>query len=72
MHCEATRKAFVLHRDISGGNLLVHPVVIRNSAGKRVVVRRGILADWEMAELVDDHRDAVPWYRRVSASYTII
>nr|VWO97853.1 HsvB [Ganoderma boninense] len=44
----------ILHRDISGGNILIHPRVRRNEDGVHTIVWGGILSDWELSKPVDD------------------
>ena len=39
----------LLHRDVSGGNILIFPK-IDVIEGKRVLMWNGILADWELAK----------------------
>ena len=41
----------MLHRDISGGNLLILPQIIELQ-GRRYVSWKGLLCDWEMAKPV--------------------
>ncbi|KAM5541094.1 hypothetical protein V8D89_005227 [Ganoderma adspersum] len=55
-HCQAATnpKTLVLHRDISGGNILIYPRVTRNEDGTHAMVWRGILSDWELSRPVDD------------------
>ena len=55
-HCQAATnpKTLVLHRDISGGNILIYPRVTRNEDSTRAMVWRGILSDWELSRPVDD------------------
>ncbi|KAI0648448.1 hypothetical protein C8Q79DRAFT_575589 [Trametes meyenii] len=51
----ATSGAKMLHRDISIGNILIHPTVEIQQDGSCRVVRRGMLTDWELAKpLCDD------------------
>nr|VWO96514.1 Uncharacterized protein [Ganoderma boninense] len=48
-------KAGLLHRDISGGNILIYPKVRCRKAGKKPsLVWTGLLCDWELAKTVDD------------------
>ncbi|PIL32488.1 hypothetical protein GSI_05191 [Ganoderma sinense ZZ0214-1] len=44
----------ILHRDISGGNILIYPRVERNKDGVHTMVWGGILSDWELSKPVDD------------------
>ena len=48
-------KTRLLHRDISGGNILIYPKVRCRKAGKKSsLVWTGLLCDWELAKPVDD------------------
>ncbi|KAI0806764.1 hypothetical protein C8Q74DRAFT_1341797 [Fomes fomentarius] len=50
-HAEAYKKAKIIHRDVSAGNILICPTVIRDEKdGKLRVVWRGILSDWELSK----------------------
>ncbi|KAI0648434.1 hypothetical protein C8Q79DRAFT_575387 [Trametes meyenii] len=49
----ATSEAKMLHRDISIGNILIHPT-IQGEDGACRVVRRGILTDWELSKSLCD------------------
>ncbi|KAI0808264.1 hypothetical protein C8Q74DRAFT_1434838 [Fomes fomentarius] len=48
-HHQATTKVGILHRDVSGGNILILPVYVENQGGN-AIAWRGILADWEMSK----------------------
>ncbi|KAI8976620.1 hypothetical protein BD414DRAFT_446088 [Trametes punicea] len=50
-HQEAVEKTNTLHRDISGGNILIYPCVVcdKPSRTKRIVLR-GLLTDWELSK----------------------
>ena len=51
-HEAATLPAIpVLHRDISGGNILILPRVSKDS---NVIEWSGLLTDWEMSKPIDD------------------
>ncbi|KAI1781857.1 hypothetical protein LXA43DRAFT_593685 [Ganoderma leucocontextum] len=54
-HQAATnRKTRLLHRDISGGNMLIYPNVRLEDDGKgESMVWTGILTDWELAKPID-------------------
>ncbi|PIL32484.1 hypothetical protein GSI_05187 [Ganoderma sinense ZZ0214-1] len=44
----------LLHRDISGGNILIYPRVRRDNKGKNPqMVWSGLLSDWELAKPID-------------------
>ncbi|KAI0631765.1 hypothetical protein C8Q77DRAFT_158474 [Trametes polyzona] len=51
-HEDAINKAQILHRDISGGNILIYPRTTRlkSSPDKCRVRWRGLLADWELSK----------------------
>ncbi|KAI0738013.1 hypothetical protein C8Q80DRAFT_1209746 [Daedaleopsis nitida] len=53
-HQDAVTKGHVYHRDISAGNVLICPTVVLCSDGKRRVVWKGILTDWEMSKVIED------------------
>ena len=50
-HRLALTNASMLHRDISGGNILIRPKVVKTQ-GVRQMRWTGLLADWEMAKLM--------------------
>ena len=39
-----------LHRDISGGNILICPRIVTTKTGTHRVLWGGLLADWEMSK----------------------
>ena len=45
-------QAGVLHRDISGGNILIYPQIAEDpkSPGLQIVTMRGLLTDWELSK----------------------
>ncbi|KAI0699192.1 hypothetical protein C8T65DRAFT_581489, partial [Cerioporus squamosus] len=50
-HADAANKADILHCDVSGGNILICPTVVLDPTdGKRRVVWRGMLTDWELSK----------------------
>ncbi|KAI0738025.1 hypothetical protein C8Q80DRAFT_1276043 [Daedaleopsis nitida] len=53
-HQDAVTKCNVHHRNISAGNVLICPTVVLCPDGKRRVVWKGILTDWEMSEPIED------------------
>ncbi|EJF57852.1 hypothetical protein DICSQDRAFT_111022 [Dichomitus squalens LYAD-421 SS1] len=55
-HQAATNpKTRLLHRDISGGNILIYPKVKRDSNGTNpAIVWTGLLVDWELSKPIDD------------------
>ncbi|PIL27023.1 hypothetical protein GSI_10162 [Ganoderma sinense ZZ0214-1] len=60
-HYEAAVKPEIriLHRDISGGNILICPKILRQRDGKkRSIMWTGILSDWELSKPVDTHEAA--------------
>ncbi|KAI0364874.1 hypothetical protein BV20DRAFT_982916 [Pilatotrama ljubarskyi] len=57
-HWDATEKAQLLHRDVSGGNVLILPRLTRDSrSGKTWLKWRGLLADWEMSKPIHDKEE---------------
>ena len=47
---EQAAKVGVLHRDISGGNILIYPRVAKDASGTNLVVlMNGLLTDWELS-----------------------
>ncbi|RPD53828.1 hypothetical protein L227DRAFT_512696, partial [Lentinus tigrinus ALCF2SS1-6] len=52
-HAFAYMRCQYMHRDVSAGNLLIYPEVIRREDGKYGVYWKGLLADWELAKHVD-------------------
>ncbi|KAI9059025.1 hypothetical protein FKP32DRAFT_1680157 [Trametes sanguinea] len=50
-HSRAYREYGLLHGDISAGNILICPTLVKKD-GKEVVVWRGLLIDWELARFV--------------------
>ncbi|KAI0359376.1 hypothetical protein OH77DRAFT_1517852 [Trametes cingulata] len=54
-HWDATTKAQILHRDVSGGNVLILPKVSYDRQTEQTSVKwRGLLADWEMSKPISD------------------
>ncbi|RPD57566.1 hypothetical protein L226DRAFT_481758 [Lentinus tigrinus ALCF2SS1-7] len=49
-HYNAYEKLSLLHRDVSGGNVLIYPRLVKNAKGGFMIAFTGILADWEMAK----------------------
>ncbi|KAH9889936.1 hypothetical protein C8Q73DRAFT_736428 [Cubamyces lactineus] len=45
-------QAGILHRDISGGNILIYPRVVKDSKSpnRNIVTMRGLLTDWELSK----------------------
>ena len=48
-HRDAWKFLHLIHRDVSGGNILIYPR-IDDTGGKREIVWTGILGDWELAK----------------------
>ena len=48
----------ILHRDITGGNILIYPKVVTKEDGSRRLEWTGILSDWEISKPID--ADAKP------------
>ncbi|KAI0363442.1 hypothetical protein BV20DRAFT_144055 [Pilatotrama ljubarskyi] len=54
-HWDATTKAQILHRDVSGGNVLILPRLVYDAkTGKTWLKWKGLLADWEMSKPIDN------------------
>ncbi|KAL1942227.1 hypothetical protein VTO73DRAFT_6291 [Trametes versicolor] len=53
-HDEATTKAKIVHRDVSGGNILIFPKAVCLPNGTKAVKWKGLLADWELSKPVCD------------------
>ncbi|KAL1942167.1 hypothetical protein VTO73DRAFT_6231 [Trametes versicolor] len=54
-HRDAMRNAKIIHRDVSGGNMLILPRILYIPALKKKVIKwSGVLADWELSKPVDD------------------
>ncbi|RPD57569.1 hypothetical protein L227DRAFT_551932 [Lentinus tigrinus ALCF2SS1-6] len=49
-HYNAYEKLSLLHRDVSGGNVLIYPRLVKTADGRFKIAFTGILADWEMAK----------------------
>ncbi|KAI0707455.1 hypothetical protein C8T65DRAFT_740386 [Cerioporus squamosus] len=49
-HALAYTKCQYMHRDISAGNMLIYPEIVRASDGRYGVCWRGLLTDWELAK----------------------
>ncbi len=52
-HYQAYDKLSLLHRDVSGGNVLIYPRISKMQDGRYRIVFTGLLADWEMAKSID-------------------
>ncbi|KAI0713678.1 hypothetical protein C8Q76DRAFT_467703 [Earliella scabrosa] len=62
-HAGAVESAKIIHRDISAGNMLICPTVVRDEDGVLRVLWKGILADWELSKPlteVDHHKARQP------------
>ncbi|KAI0739873.1 hypothetical protein C8Q80DRAFT_1200724 [Daedaleopsis nitida] len=46
----------IMHRDISGGNILILPTIVKVQRGV-VIAYRGVLADWEMSKPINTGDD---------------
>ncbi|KAH9849440.1 hypothetical protein C2E23DRAFT_888169 [Lenzites betulinus] len=56
-HRDAVLNAKIMHRDVSGGNILILPSIVNYPvSGNRQVKWLGILADWELSKPVLDKR----------------
>lgn len=50
--------AKIVHRDVSGGNILILPLhVFDPSKGKMVIKWHGLLVDWELSKPVHENQD---------------
>ena len=67
-HRGAWKELHMIHRDISGGNILIYPRIV-NDGRKRLLVWQGILGDWELAKDVRVLRQTQP-ERTVSGGCT--
>ena len=70
-HYNAWEHLSILHRDISGGNVLIYPRVVELEDGGFKIEFAGILADWEMAKdpsITDPHQCE----RMVSLQYLLM
>lgn len=56
-----------MHRDVSGGNILIFPILVKSKGGVYVAYV-GILADWEMSKPLDKKYPRQP-ERTVSYRY---
>ncbi|KAI0641671.1 hypothetical protein C8Q79DRAFT_285646 [Trametes meyenii] len=56
-HRDAMTDAKIMHRDISGGNILIFPKALSHSASGQMIIKwTGLLADWELSKPVHDKR----------------
>ncbi|KAI0696572.1 hypothetical protein C8T65DRAFT_583309, partial [Cerioporus squamosus] len=63
-HADAVAKAHILHGDISAGNVLISPTVIRSEQdGELRVVWKGLLIDWESSRPVAADLQYSPAFR---------
>ncbi|KAH9896024.1 hypothetical protein C8Q73DRAFT_643740 [Cubamyces lactineus] len=54
-HRDAVTKANVVHRDVSGGNILILPKVVHDEAdGSVSVTWKGLLTDWELSKPIHE------------------
>ncbi|KAI0631769.1 hypothetical protein C8Q77DRAFT_1272678 [Trametes polyzona] len=55
-HLDAMTVAKIIHRDVSGGNILIYPEIVPHSSQPEawMVEARGLLADWELSKPVSD------------------
>ncbi|KAI9065679.1 hypothetical protein FKP32DRAFT_1623592 [Trametes sanguinea] len=54
-HRDAIEKSEIIHRDVSGGNILIHPIVkpVGKDGRSSRVKWEGLLSDWEMSKPVN-------------------
>ncbi|KAI0641672.1 hypothetical protein C8Q79DRAFT_1014100 [Trametes meyenii] len=58
-HRDAMAKARIMHRDVSGGNILILPnAMVHPQTGQPMIKWTGILADWELSKPVHDKSTA--------------
>lgn len=63
-HQAATRNAKIVHRDVSGENILILPSLLRDPATKTMEIKWfGLLVDWELSKPVHD-KQATPRARQ--------
>ncbi|KAI0631794.1 hypothetical protein C8Q77DRAFT_1159536 [Trametes polyzona] len=56
-HRDATVIAKIVHRDVSGGNILIYPMVTRHPDDDHPMIKwHGLLADWELAKSIENQR----------------
>ena len=59
-----------MHRDISGGNILLRPVISYDPKTRKVNIRwQGILADWELAKNISTEPQAKQPERTVRTTF---
>ncbi|KAI0631755.1 hypothetical protein C8Q77DRAFT_1177749 [Trametes polyzona] len=57
-HKDAVEKAKIMHRDISGGNILIYPrIMLLEGCDTTRVLWRGLLADWELSKPIGGVHD---------------
>ncbi|TFK84016.1 hypothetical protein K466DRAFT_602368 [Polyporus arcularius HHB13444] len=60
-HADAVSNAGVIHCDVSGGNILICPTVVLDPTdGKRRVVWKGVLTDWELSKQLTGEGETKP------------
>ncbi|KAI0806759.1 hypothetical protein C8Q74DRAFT_1320854 [Fomes fomentarius] len=66
-HEDAVNKAHVHHRDISAGNMVICPTIVKCEDGKQRVTWRGVLIDWELSKPItpDDKQLAARQPKRI-------
>ncbi len=71
-HEGAATKGKVLHRDISGGNILICPTVEGDEHGVLRVKWRGMLADWEMSKPIAENEETQTGARQVVRTVSLL
>ncbi|KAI0363443.1 hypothetical protein BV20DRAFT_975682 [Pilatotrama ljubarskyi] len=57
-HWDAVTKAQILHRDVSGGNILILPKLVYEPTTDQIELKwTGLLADWEMSKPMHDKEE---------------
>ena len=49
-HEQAWTLCHYVHRDVSAGNILIYPTLMRTNDGRWAVFWKGILSDWELGK----------------------
>ena len=48
-----------MHHDVSAGNVLIFPEIVRLSNGGYAVGMKGLLSDWELAKVIPEAKSAL-------------
>lgn len=64
-HQAATLDAKIVHRDVSGGNILILPSLMPDPNTKTMAIKwLGLLVDWELSKPVHDKQGTQPRARQ--------